>query len=158
MEYSDNKVYISWEVFFEDVMQLLRIIKNNQNVEDICGIVCISRGGLIPSAIISNHLNIRNLEMMSIVSYTEDSKYMNDYVENVFLRNSLIDQGKGWIVIDDLIDTGRTYDILTKYLSNALFYTVYKKIDLAVKKVEYKNYFYYKYYKISDWLVFPWEV
>ena len=53
-----NKVYISWEQFHKDTLQLCNKI---QNVDNIKGIVCITRGGLVPSAIVASKLNIRKI-------------------------------------------------------------------------------------------------
>ncbi len=61
--------------------------------------------------------------------------------------------GEGWLLIDDLADTGRTAALLRKLLPKAFFATLYakpagrKNVDLFVRE-----------FKQNKWIHFPWDI
>ena len=57
-----EKIYINWSEFHQDVKDLCKKIKESGEFDKI---IAISRGGLIPAAIIAYELNIRNTETIN---------------------------------------------------------------------------------------------
>ena len=61
--------------------------------------------------------------------------------------------GEGYLLIDDLVDTGRTAQFVRKLLPKAYFATLYAKpagrpvIDLCIKE-----------FKQNKWIYFPWDI
>ena len=118
------------------------------------GIVAVSRGGLIPAAIVARELDIRLVETVSIVSYKSDDSRPAQADEAVILKYpSNVGDGEGWLVIDDLVDTGRTASVLRRLVPKAHFAAIYAKplgrplVDTFVTEVSQ-----------DTWIYFPWDV
>ena len=110
------------------------------------GIIAITRGGLIPAAIIAREMDIRNIDTICIATYDEQD--MGD----VNLIKIPEKEGEGWLMIDDLVDTGTTIKAARKLLPDCHIATVYAKeigrpsVDTFVHEVP-QNY----------WVFFPWD-
>lgn len=63
------------------------------------GIIAVSRGGLVPGALLARELGIRHVDTVCISSYDHDNQR-----ELKVLKRAEGD-GEGFIVIDDLVDT-----------------------------------------------------
>ena len=85
------------------------------------GIVAIARGGLIPAQIVARELEVRLIDTICIASYDDQTR-----VEPEVLKRKE-GSGEGWLIVDDLVDTGRTGRIVRDMLPKAHFATVYAK-------------------------------
>ncbi|HQS84116.1 MAG: xanthine phosphoribosyltransferase [Alphaproteobacteria bacterium 16-39-46] len=141
---TNTKHYISWDDFHKDALALA------QKLPPLPwkGMVAITRGGLIPAGIISRALNITLIETVCLSSYDDVTDTQTDLT---VLKNLPLQSGENWLVIDDLIDTGATVQIVRKMLPGAHFASLYGKehgkhlIDTFVRE-------------INAWIVFPWEM
>lgn len=112
------------------------------------GIVAITRGGLIPAAIIARELEIRLIESVSIVTYDEELKGQ----PRVTKPPAAAGDGEGFLIIDDLVDTGTTARIVRGLLPKAHFAAVYAKpagkplVDTFITEVSQ-----------DTWILFPWD-
>ena len=112
------------------------------------GIVAITRGGLIPAAIIARELDCRLIESVSIITYDEEKK--GDPV--VAKPPVAAGDGDGWLVLDDLVDTGTTARVVRGMLPKAHYATVYAKpagkplVDSFITEVSQ-----------DTWILFPWD-
>src|SRR5690606_1510253 len=88
------------------------------------GIIAVSRGGLVPAAIVARELNLRLVESVCVSSYDHTSQ--RDQV-SLLKDVSCSDDGEGFLVVDDLVDTGNTLKFLRQRLPKAKFITVYAK-------------------------------
>jgi xanthine phosphoribosyltransferase len=144
-----RKVKISWEKFHEDTIY---ISKQIYNIENIIGIVCITRGGLAPCAIISNLLNIRNIEVLGLQSYEKGETNNGEIKVLATPSQALAVEGEGWIIIDELADTGKSIEYAKKILPKAKIYTIYSKMKnnnlLNNQPIMFNQ---------NDWICFPWE-
>lgn len=111
------------------------------------GIVAVTRGGLVPAAIVARELDIRLVDTVCIASY--DHKAQGD----AQVLKPVDGDGAGWLIVDDLVDTGRTARIVRDMLPKAHFATVYAKpagrplVDTYVTEVSQ-----------DTWILFPWDV
>jgi len=111
------------------------------------GIVAITRGGLVPAHIIARELDIRLIDTVCIASYEETEQ------REPRLLKGVEGDGEGWLVIDDLVDTGQTGRILRGLLPKAHFATVYAKpegrpvVDTFITEVSQ-----------DTWILFPWDM
>ncbi len=135
---------VSWAQFHRDTKALAQKLIEKAPFK---GIVAVTRGGLMPAGIIARELEIRLIETMCIISY--------DWVEQSDesrLLKGVEGDGEGWLVIDDLVDTGRTAEVVRKALPKALFATVYAKpagrakVDMFVHE-----------FTQDTWVLFPWD-
>jgi len=111
------------------------------------GIVAVTRGGLVPAAIVARELDIRLVDTVCISSYHDRSK------GNVQVLKSIPGDGEGLLIIDDLVDTGHTARVVREMLPKAHFATVYAKpagrpvVDTFVTEVSQ-----------DTWILFPWDI
>ncbi len=117
---------VSWDQFHRDARALAWRISGSE--KKWRGIVCITRGGLVPAAIVSRELDIRLIETVCIASYHE-YKDQGDLIVLKSISSELLeesDSGEGILVIDDLTDTGKTYMKVREILQKAHVATVYE--------------------------------
>lgn len=81
------------------------------------GIIAVSRGGLVPGALLARELGIRHVDTVCISSYDHDNQR-----ELKVLKRAEGD-GEGFIVIDDLVDTGGTAVAIREMYPKAHFVT-----------------------------------
>ena len=113
------------------------------------GIVAVTRGGLVPAAVVARELEVRLIDTLCITSYDEDKQGKLSVLKTA----AAADKGKGWLIIDDLVDTGRTAKEVRKLLPQAHFATVYAKpagrplVDTFITEVSQ-----------DTWILFPWDI
>jgi len=139
-----RKMYpVSWDQLHRDAKALTWKLTEQGPWE---GIVAITRGGLVPAAIVARELEIRLVDTLCIVSYSGQSQGETSVLKGVE------GDGTGWLIIDDLVDTGKTATIVRKMLPKAHFATVYAKpegkplVDTFVTEVSQ-----------DTWVLFPWD-
>ncbi len=144
---------VSWDQFHRDARALAWRLAAAGPFE---GIVCITRGGLVPAAIVARELEMRVIETVCIASYHD---YQNQGQLSVLkdispaVRALGDGQGKGVLVVDDLTDTGKTFKVVREMLPNAHFATVYAKpagrplVDTFITEVSQ-----------DTWIYFPWDL
>jgi xanthine phosphoribosyltransferase len=104
------------------------------------GIVAITRGGLIPAAIIARELECRLIETVSVMTYDEESRGKPVVIKPPVAAGD----GEGWLIIDDLVDSGTTAKLVRGLLPKAHLATVYAKpvgkpfADTFVTEVGYR--------------------
>lgn len=112
------------------------------------GVCAITRGGLIPAAIVARELECRIIETVSIVTYDEERKGEPRVVKPPVAAGD----GEGWLLVDDLVDTGTTARVVRALLPRAHFATVYAKpqgrplVDSFITEVSQ-----------DTWILFPWD-
>ncbi len=142
---------VSWDQFHRDTRALTWRLHEAGPFE---AIVCITRGGLVPAAIVARELNVRIIETVCIASYMNyknqgDIKVMKGVGSEVM---ALRDQGKKVLIVDDLVDTGKTARVVREILPSAHFATVYAKpmgrplVDTFITEVSQ-----------DTWIYFPWD-
>ncbi len=111
------------------------------------GIVAITRGGLVPAAIVARELDLRLVDTVCVASY--DGREQGP----VEILKGVSGDGAGFLLIDDLVDTGRTAEVVRRMLPKAHFATVYAKpkgrplVDTFVTEVSQ-----------DTWILFPWDI
>jgi xanthine phosphoribosyltransferase len=110
------------------------------------GIVAIARGGLVPAQIVARELEVRLIDTICISSYDDQVQRKPEILKSVS------GDGEHWLIVDDLVDTGRTGRIVREMLPQAHFATVYAKpagrevVDSFVTEVSQ-----------DTWILFPWD-
>jgi xanthine phosphoribosyltransferase len=142
---------VTWDQLHRDAKALAwRLVERGPNGGPWVGMVAITRGGLIPSAIIARELDCRLIETVSVVTYDEEERGMPKVVKPP--EAALASLGEGWLLIDDLVDTGTTARVVRAMLPKAHFATVYAKpegkdtVDAFITEVSQ-----------DTWILFPWD-
>jgi xanthine phosphoribosyltransferase len=135
---------ISWEQLHRDSKALSwRLL----DLGSFSGIIAITRGGLVPAAVIARELDIRLIETVCVSSY--DWQDRNGEVD---ILKKFEGDGEGWLLIDDLVDTGSTATVVKQMAPKAHFATIYAKpagrplVDTYVTEVSQ-----------DTWILFPWD-
>ena len=98
-----SDIFISWDELHRDTRELCRqLIERGDRFERI---VAVTRGGLIPAAVVARELDLRLVDTICVVSYHGDQA--QEQLEAEVLKAPEGD-GEGCLLIDDLVDTGRT--------------------------------------------------
>lgn len=142
------KMHISWHNFHRDTRALGTRLREHQGAFD--GIVAVARGGLVPAAILAQDFAIRHIETLCLQSYDDASCEQSSL--SVLKSLSLPNGGDRWLVIDDLVDSGKTTHHARQILPNAHFACIYAK-PLGRERVDT----YLKDVTQETWIVFPWE-
>ena len=143
---------VSWDQFHRDSRALAWRLHAAGPFD---AVVAITRGGLVPAAIVARELNVRIIETVCVVSY---QNYQNEGELKVLKGvapevTSMRGQGKGVLIVDDLVDTGKTARVVRDLLPAAHFATVYAKpagrplVDSYVTEVSQ-----------DTWILFPWDI
>ncbi|MCE7027820.1 xanthine phosphoribosyltransferase [Jiella avicenniae] len=143
---------VSWDQFHRDARALAWRLAGLRQ-EEWRAIVCITRGGLVPAAIVSRELGIRLIETVCVASYHEYSEQGELKVLKEISPDLLADDGDGVLIVDDLTDTGKTAGVVRAMLPKAHFAAVYAKpkgrpmVDTFVTEVSQ-----------DTWIFFPWDL
>ena len=136
---------VSWDQLHRDSKALAwRLI----GMRPFAGIVAITRGGLIPAAIVAREMECRLIETVSIVTYDEEERGE----PRVTKTPAAAGDGEGFLIVDDLVDTGATARVVRGLLPRAHFATVYAKpagkamVDTFITEVSQ-----------DTWILFPWD-
>src|SRR6266545_2233425 len=117
---------VSWDEFHRDARALAWRLAGAGPFE---AIVCVTRGGLVPAAIVARELGIRVIETVCVSSYDYTRQGPLQVLKRVAQEIVAVGGGggKGVLIVDDLVDTGRTARIVRDMLPDAHFATVYAK-------------------------------
>ncbi|OEU68191.1 MAG: xanthine phosphoribosyltransferase [Desulfovibrio sp. S3730MH75] len=111
------------------------------------GILAITRGGLVPAAILARELDIRLIDTVCVSTYDWKVQEKKSTVLKGFEGD-----GEGWLLVDDLVDTGKTAKLVREMVPKAHFATVYAKpegralVDTFITEVSQ-----------DTWILFPWD-
>ena len=140
-----RKVFpVTWEQLHRDAKALSwRLLEKGPYK----GIIAIARGGLVPAAVIARELDIHLVETICISSYQ-----WQEQTSSHMVLKTVEGRGEGWLIIDDLVDTGGTARLVREMLPEAHFATVYAKpagrplVDTFITEVSQ-----------DTWILFPWD-
>lgn len=109
-------------------------------------IIAVTRGGLVPAAIIARELKIYNVDTVCIQTHEKGQE-----TEEVIIKGLESDESS-LLVIDDLADSGRTAKAIRAMFPNATFVTLYAKpvgalhVDMFITEVSQET-----------WILLPWS-
>lgn len=115
------------------------------------GVVAVTRGGLVPAAIVARELEMRLVDTICIKSYEDTGTGGRQSAVQVL--KGVAGDGTGLLIIDDLVDTGHTARAVREMLPKAHFATIYAKpagrplVDTFVTEVSQ-----------DTWILFPWDI
>lgn len=139
-----NRNYpISWDQLHRDARALAwRLLEKGPFKR----LVVVTRGGMVPAAVVARELNIHMIETVCVESYDWQKQGEATVIKGVE------GDGRGDLIIDDLVDTGSTAQVVRNLLPKAHFATVYAKpagrplVDTYITEVSQ-----------DTWILFPWD-
>jgi xanthine phosphoribosyltransferase len=144
--------HVSWDQIHRDARALAWRLQG-QGPEDgnWRAVVAITRGGMAPAMIVARELDIRTVDTISVKSYSHQAQ-----TEALVLKApdaAMMRDGHGILVVDDLVDSGRTLELVRALYPRAHFATVYAKpkgkpqVDTYITEVSQ-----------DTWIFFPWDM
>lgn len=144
--------HISWDQIHRDSRALAwRLDGKGPNDGAWKAVIAITRGGMAPAMIVARELDIRTVDTISVKSYDHQ-----DQSEAIVLKSpdmDLMGDGTGVLIIDDLVDTGKTLKVVREIFPKAHIATVYAKpegrpmTDSFITEVSQ-----------DTWIFFPWDM
>ena len=141
---------VSWDQFHRDCRALTWRLNE---VGPFHAVIAITRGGLVPAAIVARELEVRVIETVSIASYHDyKSQGGLQVLKTIAPDVAKLNEGARILIVDDLVDTGATARIVREMLPRAHFATVYAKplgrplVDTFITEVSQ-----------DTWIYFPWD-
>jgi xanthine phosphoribosyltransferase len=141
---------VSWDQFHRDSRALAWRLSSHG---PFTRVVAVTRGGLVPAAIVARELGIRVIETVSIASYDYDKQGEVKILKPIADDIHGTDEGRGIVVVDDLVDTGNTVREIRRHLPNAHYAAVYAKpagrplVETFVTEVSQ-----------DTWIFLPWDM
>ena len=144
--------HVSWDQLHRDSRALAwRLDDQNPDGGPWRAVVAITRGGMAPAMIVARELGIRMVDTISVKSYDHQSQSQPHVIKTPDAE--LIGDGTGVLVIDDLVDTGKTLELVKAHMPTAHIATVYAKplgrpmVDTFITEVSQ-----------DTWIFFPWDM
>jgi len=147
----EDEIIVSWIELHRDARYLSRELHAKGPWK---GIIAVTRGGLVPAALVARELDIRLIDTICVTSYSSGAEGGAAQERGkITLLKGVQGDGDGYLLIDDLVDTGKTAQAVREMLPKAYFATLYAKplgrpvVDTCVKE-----------FKQSKWIYFPWDI
>ena len=144
--------HVSWDQIHRDARALAWRLENEGPGDgDWRAVVAITRGGMAPAMIVARELDIRTVDTISVKSYDHQTQSEAKVLKAPDAE--LMGDGSGILIVDDLVDSGRTLELVRKLYPKAHFATVYAKpkgrpmVDTFITEVSQ-----------DTWIFFPWDM
>ena len=150
--------HVSWDQIHRDARALAWRLDGKGPGEGGAwkAVVGITRGGLVPAMIVSRELDIRVVDTISVKSYHSGGGAADQRTEAQVIKSpqaELMGDGTGILIVDDLVDSGKTLELVRSLYPKAHFATVYAKpsgkpmVDSYITEVSQ-----------DTWIFFPWDM
>ena len=144
--------HVSWDQIHRDARALAwRLQGQGPDEGNWRAVVAITRGGMAPAMIVARELDIRVVDTISVKSYNHQNQ-----TEARVLKApdaAMMGDGDGILVVDDLVDSGKTLELVRSLYPKAHFATVYAKpkgkpqVNTYITEVSQ-----------DTWIFFPWDM
>lgn len=140
---------VTWDQMHRDARLLATALM--RDYPPFRGIVAITRGGLIPAAILGRELGCRLIESISVASYEGEEGTQKE--PELLKAATAAGDGEGFLIVDDLVDSGVTARYVREMLPKAVFACLYAKPDGR----SYADHFVMEVPQ-DTWVLFPWDM
>jgi hypoxanthine phosphoribosyltransferase len=147
----DEFVVPSWHEIDRMLNRLVEMVRMNDFRPDI--IVGISRGGLIPAAVLSDRLGVDcdavRLRFYKSVQNTEETPNIIQHVSSDLRRKKVL-------IVDDVADTGHSLQTIKRYVQekgadDIMVCTLHYKPCSIIKPDHFVE-------ETNAWIIYPWEI
>ena len=144
--------HVSWDQLHRDARALAwRLDGQGPNDGSWKAVVAITRGGMAPAMIIARELDIRMVDTISVKSYNHQTQSEPTVIKSP--DTDVVGDGTGVLVIDDLVDTGKTLEVVRTHMPKAHIATIYAKpmgrpqVNSFITEISQ-----------DTWIFFPWDM
>ena len=149
--------HVSWDQLHRDARALAWRLQGLGPDEGAWrAVVAITRGGMAPAMIVARELDIRTVDTIAVKSYHSGGGSADQRREAEVLKSpdaELMGDGEGILIIDDLVDSGKTLELVRSLYPKAHVATVYAKpqgrpqVQTFITEVSQ-----------DTWIFFPWDM
>ncbi|MRU14026.1 xanthine phosphoribosyltransferase [Roseovarius sp. A21] len=143
--------HVSWDQLHRDARALAWRLQGVAPEDGWRAVVAITRGGMAPAMIVARELDIRVVDTISVKSYNHQTQSAPRVIKSPDME--IVGDGEGVLIVDDLVDTGKTLEVVREHMPKAHVATVYGKpmgrnmVDTYVTEVSQ-----------DTWIFFPWDM
>ena len=143
--------HVSWDQLHRDARALAWRLQGEAPEGGWRAVVAITRGGMAPAMIVARELDIRTVDTISVKSYDHQTQAEPRIIKSP--DSGIVGDGTGVLIVDDLVDTGRTLEVVRATMPRAHVATVYAKpmgrgqVHTFVTEVSQ-----------DTWIFFPWDM
>ena len=143
--------HVSWDQLHRDARALAWRLQGEAPEDGWRAVVAITRGGMAPAMIVARDLDIRTVDTISVKSYNHQAQTEPKVIKSPDM--AIVGDGTGVLIVDDLVDTGRTLEVVRAQMPRAHVATVYAKpmgraqVDTFITEVSQ-----------DTWIFFPWDM
>lgn len=149
VEAVEKKRHLSWAEVAQAI-DTLAVCLPTQSFLPIGRIIAVARGGLVPAAMLAHRLRIQRVESIQVVGYAPTGTERNPLLEVVGQIPAPTIPFFSTVVVDDIVDTGRTQEAVVKLFPESRYVSIVARDPnthpARAPIIE------------SAWVVFPWEV
>ncbi len=145
--------HVSWDQIHRDARALAwRLSGRGPDDGAWRAVVAITRGGLVPAMIVARELDLRVCDTISVKSYENQAQGELRVIKSP-QSDVMGADGMGVLVVDDLVDSGKTLELVRSLYPKAHYATVYAKpsgkpqVDTYITEVSQ-----------DTWIFFPWDM
>ena len=149
--------HVSWDQIHRDARALAwRLDGKGPDDGEWRAVVAITRGGMAPAMIVARELDIRTVDTISVKSYHSGGGKADQRRDAEVLKSpnaEMMGDGTGILVVDDLVDSGKTLELVRRLYPKAHFACVYAKPEGEKQADTYIT-------SVSQdtWIFFPWDM
>ncbi|KNG92971.1 xanthine phosphoribosyltransferase [Pseudaestuariivita atlantica] len=148
--------HVSWDQLHRDARALAWRLQGEAPESGWKAVVAITRGGMAPAMIVARELDIRTVDTISVKSYHSGGGKADQRRDAEVLKSpdaTVMGDGKGILIVDDLVDSGKTLELVRSLYPQAHVATVYAKpmgrpqVNTFITEVSQ-----------DTWIFFPWDM
>ncbi len=143
---------LTWAGFGEAIRELATTIVDDGFTPDI--VIAIARGGMVPGGAMTYALGIKLADCINVEFYTDVHATLPDPVLLAPMLDTDAIRGKRLLVVDDVVDSGRTLALVLKLLrgfgADVRSAVLYGKPTTVINPN-------YVWRHTDKWIVFPWS-
>ena len=95
----EDDIVISWPELHRDARYLSEVL---HSIKPWKGIIAVTRGGLVPAALIARELDIRLIDTVCVVSYSASGGAAEQIQGSLQILKGVSGDGDGFLLVDDL--------------------------------------------------------
>lgn len=148
----DGKEVLTWERFGSACRELAQQVADSGFRPEI--VIAVARGGLLPGGAMAYALGLKLADAINVEFYTDVHETLPDPVLLAPELDTDSITGKRLLVVDDVVDSGRTLDLVLDLLRNTgadpRSAVLYAKPTTIVEPD-------FTWRRTDRWIVFPWS-
>lgn len=147
-----DKEILTWDLFGTSCRELAQQVVDSGFEPEI--LIAVARGGLLPGGGLAYALGVKLTDAINVEFYTDVHETLPDPVLLAPLLDTESIAGRRLLVVDDVVDSGRTLALVLELLESHGAQTrsavIYAKSSTVVEPD-------YVWRHTDQWIVFPWS-